>query len=267
VDEDEVEVPPAGLPEEEWETGDELPSLAPEEPQRWPGSALQPSEASEAEAEPEAASEEEWAAAGWEVFPQPGEPLPRGTGALPRGREPLTTEPEEAVDEGLEAAGWETFPEPGRRPPRWPEEEAGRKPASPSESEPSLPGPGDPVLPGPYPARAGAGAAPTMEIPPVDVFDFERQARRQGPISEEVLSGAVTMEHRGLAEEVAAADTAETLALRVLDTEHRLYPHALALVASGAVRIEGERVVATGAEPEQSALFLPPFLERFDPNH
>jgi phosphatidate cytidylyltransferase len=49
-----------------------------------------------------------------------------------------------------------------------------------------------------------------MEIPPPDVFDFERQARRQGPISEETLTGAVTMEHRGLAEEMAAADTAET---------------------------------------------------------
>ena len=66
---------------------------------------------------------------------------------------------------------------------------------------------------------------------------------------------------------VLAHDTPDTLAARVLQAEHHLYPHALALVASGAVRIEGERVVATGAEPEQSALFLPPFLERFDPNH
>jgi phosphoribosylglycinamide formyltransferase 1 len=44
---------------------------------------------------------------------------------------------------------------------------------------------------------------------------------------------------------VLAADTAETLALRVLETEHRLYPHALALVASGAVSVQGERVVCT----------------------
>ncbi|MGZ5849022.1 MAG: phosphoribosylglycinamide formyltransferase, partial [Methyloceanibacter sp.] len=52
-------------------------------------------------------------------------------------------------------------------------------------------------------------------------------------------------------------DTPDTLAARVLQAEHRLYPHALALVASGAVRIAGERVIATEAEPEQSVLFLP----------
>jgi phosphoribosylglycinamide formyltransferase-1 len=38
-------------------------------------------------------------------------------------------------------------------------------------------------------------------------------------------------------------DMAESLAARVLEAEHRLYPHALRLVASGAVRVEGERVV------------------------
>jgi phosphatidate cytidylyltransferase len=48
-----------------------------------------------------------------------------------------------------------------------------------------------------------------MEMP-APVFDFEGSPRLQGPISEEVLAGAVTMEHRGLAEEMLAADTAET---------------------------------------------------------
>lgn len=43
-------------------------------------------------------------------------------------------------------------------------------------------------------------------------------------------------------------DTAETLAARVLEVEHRLYPLALRLVASGAVRIENE-----------TALFSTPF--------
>lgn len=42
---------------------------------------------------------------------------------------------------------------------------------------------------------------------------------------------------------VLPADTVETLAARVLEAEHRLYPHALRLVASGAVRVEGETVV------------------------
>ena len=43
---------------------------------------------------------------------------------------------------------------------------------------------------------------------------------------------------------VLAHDTPDTLAARVLQAEHHLYPHALSLVASGAVRIEGERMVA-----------------------
>jgi phosphoribosylglycinamide formyltransferase-1 len=42
-------------------------------------------------------------------------------------------------------------------------------------------------------------------------------------------------------------DTADTLAARVLAQEHRIYPQALALAASGAVRIEGQRVVSTQA--------------------
>ena len=40
-------------------------------------------------------------------------------------------------------------------------------------------------------------------------------------------------------------DTADTLAARVLAQEHRIYPQALALAASGAVRSEGQRVVST----------------------
>lgn len=44
---------------------------------------------------------------------------------------------------------------------------------------------------------------------------------------------------------VLPSDTPETLATRVLEAEHRLYPHALRLVASGAVRVEDEAVVGT----------------------
>lgn len=43
---------------------------------------------------------------------------------------------------------------------------------------------------------------------------------------------------------VLKTDTPETLAARVLDVEHKIYPRALALVASDAVRVEGERLVA-----------------------
>jgi phosphoribosylglycinamide formyltransferase 1 len=56
---------------------------------------------------------------------------------------------------------------------------------------------------------------------------------------------------------VLAGDTAETLAARVLEIEHRLYPHALALVASGAVSIQGERVVDTN-DQAQVPMFSPP---------
>jgi phosphoribosylglycinamide formyltransferase 1 len=38
-------------------------------------------------------------------------------------------------------------------------------------------------------------------------------------------------------------DTAETLAARVLDVEHQVFPEALRLLASGALRIEGRRVL------------------------
>jgi phosphoribosylglycinamide formyltransferase 1 len=42
---------------------------------------------------------------------------------------------------------------------------------------------------------------------------------------------------------VLPGDTADTLAARVLAAEHQLYPEALALVASGAVVVENERVI------------------------
>jgi phosphoribosylglycinamide formyltransferase-1 len=42
---------------------------------------------------------------------------------------------------------------------------------------------------------------------------------------------------------VLASDTAETLAERVLAAEHKLYPHALALVAGGRARVENGRVM------------------------
>jgi len=56
-------------------------------------------------------------------------------------------------------------------------------------------------------------------------------------------------------------DTPESLGARVLDAEHRLYPHALRLVASGAVRVEDEHVVRTTQITPQPPLFSPPFDE------
>lgn len=69
--------------------------------------------------------------------------------------------------------------------------------------------------------RAGvkiSGATVHFVIPETDA----------GPI---VMQGAVA---------VADDDTADTLAARVLDIEHRIYPQALRLLATDAVRIEGD---------------------------
>lgn len=57
--------------------------------------------------------------------------------------------------------------------------------------------------------------------------------------------------------EVHPGDTAETLGARVLEAEHRLYPHALRLVASGLARIEGHAVTFSGSFNHQPALFSP----------
>jgi phosphoribosylglycinamide formyltransferase-1 len=46
---------------------------------------------------------------------------------------------------------------------------------------------------------------------------------------------------------VLSSDTPDTLAARVLVEEHRLYPTALALVASGRVRVDGNAVTITSA--------------------
>ena len=56
---------------------------------------------------------------------------------------------------------------------------------------------------------------------------------------------------------VLDGDTPERLADRVLAAEHRLYPHALALVASGRARIEGNRVRIDAAGHPDGFLLSP----------
>jgi len=80
---------------------------------------------------------------------------------------------------------------------------------------------------------------------------FVRAAMDDGPI---VAQAAVPVE---------PGDTEETLAARVLAAEHRLYPHALRLVASGKVRVEGEHVVGMSQQNGQTALFSPPLPSTF----
>jgi phosphoribosylglycinamide formyltransferase-1 len=57
---------------------------------------------------------------------------------------------------------------------------------------------------------------------------------------------------------VLPGDTPDGLGARVLEAEHRLYPHALRLVASGEVRVEGERVIGMTQVRNQPPLFSPP---------
>ena len=70
-----------------------------------------------------------------------------------------------------------------------------------------------------------------------------------GPI---VMQGAVA---------VADDDTAETLSARILGIEHRIYPEALRLLASGKVRLEGDSCMITGqASPDGTLIW--PVLDR-----
>lgn len=56
---------------------------------------------------------------------------------------------------------------------------------------------------------------------------------------------------------VASGDTPQSLAERVLAAEHRLYPHALRLVASGQARVEGAVVNISGKSVAPPALISP----------
>jgi phosphoribosylglycinamide formyltransferase 1 len=66
-----------------------------------------------------------------------------------------------------------------------------------------------------------------------------------GPI---VMQGAV---------EVADDDTAETLSQRILGIEHRIYPEALRLLASGKLRLEGDLCRIAGSTDRDGTLISP----------
>ena len=57
-------------------------------------------------------------------------------------------------------------------------------------------------------------------------------------------------------------DNTETLAARVLEVEHRLYPLALRLVAEGRVKILAGRCLIEGAHPGKGALMVPETEQR-----
>src|SRR4030081_1475543 len=66
-----------------------------------------------------------------------------------------------------------------------------------------------------------------------------------GPI---LIQGAVA---------VRDGDTPETLAARILGVEHRIYPDALRLVASGRVRLEGDICKTAGSAGSDAAFISP----------
>ncbi|MGY4505625.1 phosphoribosylglycinamide formyltransferase-1 [Bradyrhizobium sp. GM24.11] len=86
--------------------------------------------------------------------------------------------------------------------------------------------------------RAGvklSGATVHFVIPETDA----------GPI---VMQGAVP---------VSDHDTAETLSERILEVEHRIYPAALSLLATGKIRIEGDVCKTTGSSASENFLVAP----------
>ena len=66
-----------------------------------------------------------------------------------------------------------------------------------------------------------------------------------GPI---VMQGAVP---------VSDHDTGDTLSERILEIEHRIYPEALRLLATGKVRIEGDVCKTDGSGPSENFLVSP----------
>jgi formyltetrahydrofolate-dependent phosphoribosylglycinamide formyltransferase len=63
---------------------------------------------------------------------------------------------------------------------------------------------------------------------------------------------------------VLPGDTPDDLAARVLKAEHRLYPQALGLVASGDVWVEGDRLVWRAPYSHDGVLVVPPPDARLD---
>jgi phosphoribosylglycinamide formyltransferase 1 len=85
-------------------------------------------------------------------------------------------------------------------------------------------------------------------LPAFPGVDSQRQALEHGVklagctvhiVDEQLDHGPIILQ---AAVPVEEGDTVETLSARILQEEHRLYPEALALVASGRVTIEGRRV-------------------------
>ena len=87
-------------------------------------------------------------------------------------------------------------------------------------------------------------------LPAFPGLDAQRQAWEHGVkvsgatvhlVDQGLDSGPIVMQE---AVPVLDADTPETLARRILEAEHRIYPRAVRLLLEGRLRIEGRRVLA-----------------------
>ena len=86
-------------------------------------------------------------------------------------------------------------------------------------------------------------------LPAFPGIDAQRQAVEHGVkvsgatvhlVDEGLDSGPIVAQE---AVPVLSGDTAESLAARILEAEHRIYPHAVRLLLGGRYRIEGRRVI------------------------
>lgn len=73
-------------------------------------------------------------------------------------------------------------------------------------------------------------------------------------VSSEMDAGAIIMQG---AVPVLDSDSEADLAARVLAVEHRIYPSALALVASGRAKLDGQRVAIEGSVNAAAPLIVP----------
>jgi phosphoribosylglycinamide formyltransferase-1 len=89
-------------------------------------------------------------------------------------------------------------------------------------------------------------------LPAFPGLDAQRQAWEHGAkvsgatvhlVDEGLDSGPIVAQE---AVKVLSGDTPETLAARILEVEHRLYPRAVRLMLEGRCRVEGRRVIVEG---------------------
>jgi len=107
-----------------------------------------------------------------------------------------------------------------------------------------------PVFVGAFPGRV-LNVHPAL-LPAFPGLDAQRQALEHGVkvsgatihlVDEGLDSGPIVAQE---AVPVRSDDTAESLAARILEAEHRIYPRAVRLLLEGRCRLEGRRVIVEG---------------------